>query len=116
VQGDAWYFFTPSPDQPDLANYDYTEDECTVLAVHSLLREANLPADTFILAALILSELPMQFYKDWCELLTIYQSFIYKETTKELVIVAAIVPFSFASVADIHRSSPKSSCMMLFIL
>jgi hypothetical protein len=85
--------FSPSPDEPALSNYDYTDEEATVLAVHSLVRRASLPVDTFILAALILRRLTPEFYDEWCETMSPYNRFpTYNgEQTKEVVIVAAIV-------------------------
>jgi len=86
--------FTPSPDVEweDLLSYDYSEQECTVIAVHQLLKRASLPIDTFILAVLMLRRLTPEFYDEWYHLLTDYQSLYYNEPrSKEIVIVAAIV-------------------------
>ena len=46
-------------------NHDYNEEQYNVLAVHLLLGEAVLPADTFILATFILRRLKPEFYNDW---------------------------------------------------
>src|SRR5437667_367470 len=62
--------FTPSPDEPDLLNYDYTEEQGTVIAVHSLVKRASLPVDTFILAVLILRHLKHEFYDEWYQLMS----------------------------------------------
>jgi hypothetical protein len=94
VEGD--WRFTPSPDEDGLLNYDYTEEQGTVIAVHSLVRHASLPVDTFILAALILRHLKPEFYDEWYELMSGFQCLSYdKERTREVVIVAAIVQISF---------------------
>ena len=93
---DGWCF-TPSPDEQYLLNYDYTEEQGTVLAVHSLVKRAALPVDTFILAALILRHLKPSFYDEWCELMSAFQPVTSydDERTREVVIVAAIVQTSF---------------------
>lgn len=86
-------FFSPSPDDFYVINDQYTEEECTVLSVHSLVKRASLPVDTFILASLILRRLTPEFYDEWYELMSRYQRFpkYTEEQTKEVVIVAAIV-------------------------
>ena len=91
---DGWHF-TPSPDEPYLASYDYSDDECTVLAVHSLVKRASLPVDTFILAALILQRLKPDFYQEWYEVLSDYQPMYDEERSKEVVVIAAIVRSDF---------------------
>jgi len=80
-----------------MLNDDNTDHECTVMAVHALLTRASLPADTFILAALILQHLEPAFYDEWCELMLDLISERQPrlsgddERTKEVVIIAAIV-------------------------
>lgn len=93
---DGWCF-TPSPDEQYLLNYDYTEEQATVLAVHSLVKQASLPVDTFILAALILRHLKPEFYDEWCELMSQFQPVTSydDERTREVVILSAIVQTSF---------------------
>lgn len=95
---DGWCF-TPSPDEQYLLNYDYTEEQGTVLAVHALVKRASLPVDTFILAALILRRLKPEFYDEWCELMSNFQPVTSydDERTREVVILAAIVQTSFHS-------------------
>lgn len=90
-------FFTPSPDieSDNLLSYDYSEQECTVIAVYQLLKRASLPIDTFILAALILRRLTPEFYDEWYHLLTDYQPLYHKRPrSKEIIIMAAIVSIS----------------------
>jgi hypothetical protein len=88
--------FTPSPDEGGLLNYDYTEEQATVIAVHSLVKRASLPVDTFILAALILRHLKPEFYDEWYELMSDFQCLTSydEERTREVVIVSAIVQIS----------------------
>lgn len=85
--------FTPSPssDENYLCNYDHTDEKCTVLAVHRLVKKAELPVDTFVLATLILRRLNSDFYDEWFETLPMYPQHCGEEQTKEIVIVAAIV-------------------------
>jgi hypothetical protein len=91
---DGW-FFTPSPDEPDLKSYDYDEDQCTTLALHSLVKRASLPIDTFILAALIIRRLKPGFYEEWYDLVSAYQPRYEEDRSREIVVVAAVVLLSF---------------------
>jgi len=97
VAPDNGWCFTTSPDEPYLSNYNYTEEEGTILAVHAIAKRAALPVDTFILAALILRQLNSEFYDDWCELMADYQPVASydDERTREVVIVAAVVQSLF---------------------
>src|SRR5579871_5602287 len=63
---------SPSPDEYYTCNHELIDEECTVLAVHWLVKKAALPVSTFILAALILRQLKSNFYDDWCETLPVY--------------------------------------------
>jgi len=93
---DDWCFTRP-PNEIYLLSDDYSEHECTVMAVHALLKHASLPIDTFMLAALILARLQSKFYDEWCELMLPHisnsQPLLRQddERTKEVVIIAAIV-------------------------
>jgi hypothetical protein len=90
---DGGWCFTPSPDEDYLLNYNYSDDECTVMAVHSLVKRAALPVETFVLAALILRCLRRQFYRDWRKVMARFQPKdpYFQERPKEIVIVSAIV-------------------------
>lgn len=111
-------FFTPSPDEYYVLNNQYTDDEqCTVLAVHSLLKRASLPVDTFILAALILRRLTPEFYDEWYGITSRCQPFpaYNDEQTKEVVIVAAIVHTYSSSKLMIDYCSEIPSRCNLYI-
>ena len=82
--------------------YEYrSEEEYTVLAMWCIIKRAALPVDTFVLASLILEELDESFYHEWSiQMNALYRS-PYVERTKELIIVAACVPYSFhCTLAD----------------
>ena len=112
---DGWCF-TPSPDEQYLLNYDYTEEQGTVIALHSLVKRASLPVDTFILAALILRHLKPEFYDEWCELMSDFQPVTSydDERTREVVIVAAIVRnyFLFSNNYLDYRSKILTRCYL----
>jgi len=82
--------FTPSPDLPGLGSYDYTDEECTVLAVHSLLKKSTLPLATFVLAALIIRKLGPRFYLKWFDHMFEDERY-YDERSREVIVISAIV-------------------------
>ena len=66
---DLSWCFTRSPSLPYSKHQKLNRTTRTVLAVHSIFRRACLPIDTYILAALIIRELPLQFYQEWHHIL-----------------------------------------------
>jgi len=81
------------------------------MEVLSLARKAELPVDTFALAALILRPLGARFYVEWHNCISCLG--INEKRTKEVVIVAALV--CPALLLANSRLSLKNSCTMRFI-
>jgi hypothetical protein len=88
-------YFTEScgiDDDPRHDTYPYdTEEEYTILAMWCIIKRAALPVDTFVLAALILEELPERFYHEWLTQMNVLNRGPHGARTREHVIVAACV-------------------------
>jgi hypothetical protein len=91
--------FSPSWHVEGLLRDDYDSKECTVLAVHDLVKKAILPIDTYILAALIIKNLGETFYDGWSK--AVYEESFNEDCSKEVIIVAAMVSLS-ALQADLR--------------
>jgi hypothetical protein len=71
-------------------------EELTVLAMWCIIKRAELPpVDTFVLASLILQELDERFYDKWTIQMTVSQQGPDGDRIRDLIIVAACVPYSF---------------------